>query len=81
MTAEYPRADLVSEALYVVTKVVGVYGLAGKWVTSWASGAQSEFLATSEVREVSTSVTFLIRPACFVLFTEIFNLDYFAGGD
>ena len=58
LTAEYPRAELVSEALYVVTKVVGVYGLEGKWVTSWASGAQSEFLATSEVQEVSTSVAF-----------------------
>ena len=59
LTAEYPRADLVSEALYVVTKVVGAYGLEGKWVTLWASGAQSEFLATSEVREVSASVTFV----------------------
>ena len=59
LTAEYPRAELVSEALYIVTKVVGVYGLEGKWVTSWASGAQSEFLATSEVREVSASVTFV----------------------
>ena len=60
----------------------GVYGLEGKWVTSWASGAQSEFLATSEVREVSTSVSlFLMRPACFVFFTEIFYLDYVAGGD
>ena len=57
LTAEYPRAELVIEALYVVTKVVGVYGLGGKWVMSWASGAQSEFLATTEVREVSASVT------------------------
>ena len=70
LAAEYPKAELVSEALYVVTKVVGVFGLEGKWVTSWASGAQSEFLATSEVQEVSTSVTFFsIRLACFVLFT------------
>ena len=59
LTAEYPRAELVSEALYVVTKVVGVYGLEGKWVTSWADGARSEFLATSEIREVSASVTFV----------------------
>jgi len=29
LTAEYPRAELVIEALYVVTKVVGVYGLGG----------------------------------------------------
>ena len=42
LTSEYPRAELVSEALYVVTKVVGVYGLEGKWVTSWDRGAQSE---------------------------------------
>ena len=59
LTAEYPQTDLVSEALYVVTQVVGAYDLEGKWVTSWASGAQSEFLATSEVREVSASVTFV----------------------
>ena len=59
LTAEYPRSELVSEALYVVTKVVGVYGLEGKWVMSRASGAQSEFLATSDIREVSASVTFV----------------------
>ena len=59
LTAEYPKANLVSEALYAVPKVVGVYGLEGKWVTSWASSAQSEFLATSEVREVSAGVTFV----------------------
>jgi len=58
LTVEYPRAELVSEVLYVVTKVVGVYGLEGKWVILWASGDRSEFLATSEVQEVSTSVTF-----------------------
>ena len=59
LTAEYPRAELVIEALYAVMKVVGVYGLEGKWVTSWASGARSEFLATTEVQEVSASVTFV----------------------
>ena len=82
LTAEYPRADLVSEALYVVTQVVGVYGLEGKWVTSWASGAQSEFLATSEVREVSASVT-IVRYGrhVFELLTEMFCSDYFAGSD
>ena len=30
LTAEYPRAELVIEALYVVMKVVVVYGLGGK---------------------------------------------------
>ena len=53
LDAKYPNADKVSEALYAVTKVVGVYGLEGHWVTLWASSAHSEFLATSEVREVS----------------------------
>ena len=62
LNAEYPRADLVSEALYAVTTVGGVYGLEGKWVTSWASGARSEFLATTEVREVSASVCLLFDP-------------------
>jgi hypothetical protein len=59
LSCEFPKAELVSEALYAVTKVVGVYGLEGKWVTSWASGARSEFLATSEVREVSAIVIFV----------------------
>ena len=64
LTAEYPRAELVSEALYAVTNVVGVYGLEGKWVTSWASGARSEFLSTTEVRDVSAIVILLsIRAA------------------
>ncbi len=63
LTAEYPRAELVSEALYVVTKFVGFYGLEGKWVTLWASGAQSDFLATSEVQKVTTSVA-LFDTAC-----------------
>ena len=40
LTAEYPKASLVSEALYNVTKVVEDYGLEGKWVTSWVSTAK-----------------------------------------
>ena len=60
LTVEYPNAGLVDDALYVVTEVVEVYNLKGKWVTSWASSARSEFLATSGIREVSSSVTFLI---------------------
>ena len=58
LTVDYPSADLVSEALYVVTEVVDVYSLKGKWVTSWASSAKSEFLATSGIREESSIVTF-----------------------
>ena len=49
LTAKYPRAEQVSAALYVVTEVVGDYGLEGKWVTSWASKAKSELVATPEV--------------------------------
>ena len=60
LTVEYPSADLVSDALYNVMEVVEVYSLKGKWVTSWASSARSEFLATSGIHEVSSSVTFLI---------------------
>ena len=56
LNCEYPRAEPVSDALYDVTNVVGMYGLEGRWVTSWASSARSEFLATSEVREVSAGV-------------------------
>ena len=66
LTAEYPRAEQVSAALYVVTKVVGDYGLEGKWVTLWASKAKSEFVATSEVRKVSASVA-MFDTACVFL--------------
>ena len=64
--ADYPKASLVSEALYVVTKVVGDYGLDGNWVTLWASAAQIEFVATSEVQKVSASVA-LFDTACMFL--------------
>ena len=60
LTVEYPCADLVSKALYIATDVVEVYSLEGKWVTSWASGAKSEFMATSGILEVSCGVTFLV---------------------
>ena len=62
--SEFPPAEPVSNALYAVTKVVGMYGLQGKWVTSRASGPLSEFLVTSEVREVSAGVPCL--DACIV---------------
>ena len=58
LTVEYPSSDLVSDALYGVTKVVEVYSMKGKWVTSWASSARSEFVATSVIHEVSSNVTF-----------------------
>ena len=60
LTVEYPNAGLVDDALYVVTEVVEVYNLKEKWVTSWASNAKREFLAASGIREVSSSVPFLI---------------------
>ena len=60
LTVEYPNAGLVDDALYVVMEVVEVYNLKGKWVTSWASSAKREFLATSGIREVSSSVPFSI---------------------
>jgi hypothetical protein len=62
--SKFPPAEPVSNALYAVTKVVGMYGLQGKWVTSRASSARSEFLVTSEVREVSAGVPFF--DACIV---------------
>ena len=62
--SEFPSSDTVSDALYAVTNAVGTYGLLGKWVTSWASSAQDEFLVTSEVREVSAGVPFF--DACIV---------------
>ena len=69
LDAKYPNADKVSEALYTVTKFLGVYGLEGHWVTSWASSAQSEFMATSEVREVSWCHLCSIRVSRVLLLT------------
>ena len=66
LTAEYPKALLISNALYDVTKVVEDYGLEDKWVTSWVRTAKIEFVATSEVREVSASMA-LFDKACVFL--------------
>ena len=72
LTAEYPRAEQVSAALQVVTKVVGDYGLEGKWVTTWASIAKSEFVATSEVRKGSGSVA--LFDTAFMFLSHLLNI-------
>jgi len=64
LVSEFSRAESVSDALYTVTNVVGMYGLQGKWVTSWENSDRNEFLVTSEVREVSAGVPCL--DACIV---------------
>ena len=81
MTVAFPRAEPVSEALYVVTTVVGVFGLEGKWVTLWAKGGQREFLATAEVREVSARVMMFADGLHVMCCFLNLSLDYFAGGD
>ena len=58
LVVEYSNADLVGDALFGVTDVLECYSLKGKWVTSWASSAHYEFLATDSVREVSGCVAF-----------------------
>ena len=63
----YPNARLVDDALFGVTEVVECYGLKGQWVTSWASSAQNELLATDSVREVSGCVAVIGMTANFVL--------------
>ena len=65
----YPNAHLVDDALFAVTEIVVCFGLKGRWVTSWASSARKEFLATDSVREVSGCVAFIGMTAKFVLFT------------
>jgi len=79
--AQFPSSDAVSDALYAVTNAVEAYGLQGKWITSWASSAQDEFLVTSEVREVSAGVPFLMRASFSCSFSLLFSSDYSAGGD
>ena len=66
---KYPNAQLVDDALFAVTEVVEYFGLKGQWVTSWASSAHNEFLATNSVRKVSVCVALIGMTARFVLFT------------
>ena len=72
LTAKYPRAEQVCAALYVVMEIVGDYGLEGEWVTTWASKAKSEFVATSEVQKVSGSVALL--NTAFVFLSHLLNI-------
>jgi hypothetical protein len=54
--ANFPNAELVSNAMGGVLHVVRMYDLEGKWVTSRVSNA--EFVTTKEIRTVSISVFF-----------------------
>ena len=58
LVIEYPSAGLDDDALWGVTEVVECYSMKGKWVTSWASSAHNDFLATDSVRKVSGCVAF-----------------------
>ncbi len=61
--ANFPNAELVSDALSGALHVVRMYDLEGKWVTSRMSNA--EFLTTKEIRSVSISAfSFLINVMC-----------------
>ena len=67
LAVEYPKASLVDDALFAMSKIVECYGLEGRWVTSWASSARNEFLMPNEVREVSSCValTGMTANSCF----------------
>ena len=54
--ANFPNAELVSNAMGGVLHVIRMYNLEGKWVTSRVSNA--EFVTTKEIRTVSISVFF-----------------------
>ena len=69
IVAPFPKARLVEDALFAVTEIVKCYGLMGRWVTSRASGAHGEFLATDSVCEVSGCLAFSGMNAKFVLLT------------
>jgi hypothetical protein len=70
LALEYPKASLVDNALFAVSKVVECYGLEGRWVTSWASSARNEFLMTNGVCEVSgcVALTGMTAKSCFSWF-------------
>jgi hypothetical protein len=62
-SANFPNAELVSNAMSGVLHVVRMYDLEGKWVTSRMSNA--EFVTTEEIRSVSISAfSFLINVMC-----------------
>ena len=69
LVVPYPNAPLVDNALFALTEIVKCFGLEGRWVTSWASSAREEFLATASVREVSGFVVFIGLTSKFVLLT------------
>ena len=73
VVVEYPNARLVDNALFGVTEVVECFGLKGQWVTSWATSAHNEFLATDSVREVSGCVAFIGMTTRFVFFMILFH--------
>ncbi len=81
LAVEYPNADLVNNALFGVTEVVECYGPKGQWVTSWASSAHNEFLATDSIRKVSGFVAYIHMSyeSCVVHFYCF--IGCFAGGD
>ena len=78
---EYPNARLVDDALFGVTEVVECYGLKGQWVTSWASSAHNEFLATDSVCKVSGCVAFIDMSCEFCVVHFYFFTGFLAGGD
>ncbi len=60
--AKFPNAELVSNTMYGVLHVVGMYNLAGKWVTSRVSNAEREFVTTKKICSVSIlAFSFLIN--------------------
>ena len=81
VVVEYPNTRLVNNALFGVMEVVECFGLKGQWVTSWASSAHNEFLATDRVREVSGCVVFIDILCKFCVVHSTFVKGYFAGGD
>jgi hypothetical protein len=61
--ANFPNAELVSNAMGGVLHVVKMYDLEGKWVTSCMSNA--EFVMTKEICSVSISAfSFLFNVMC-----------------
>ncbi len=61
-SAEFPNAELVSDAMDGVRHVVWMHDLAGKWVTSRVSNAEREYVMTKEIRSVSIfAFSFLIN--------------------
>ena len=75
----FPDAESVSNAIACVLSVVEQYKLVGRWVTSYVSNAEKEYVTTKEICHVSFLHVFFINQCNARSLTIGFSSDYSAG--